>query len=394
MSEPEYGAMGKDDVAAVARIVSLAFAGTPEESGEWLNRAGHEHVRTLREKGRIAANLLRVPMGQWFGGRSVPMVGVAAVGVSPEHRGCGAASRLMSAAIREMYEEGVALSGLYAATQPLYRRTGYEQAGHRFEIRLPLKHIDVRERQMAVREIAPEDEKFVHECYRRFARQFDGPLDRGPYVWNRVRKGRQEFSGFAALNGSGEVEGYVYLSVVRKPDRGRQELLLSDFAFSTERAGRRLISFLADFGSMADDVIFFGGPMHPALFMLREQRFRIDLRDHWMLRLVNLPLALESRGYAPGLKTSVMMNVTDSLIPENGGSWVLQIEGGRARVERAAAGKGETLSIDCAALAAMFTGYLSASQLRLLGRAQATDEVVRAWDQLFAGTTPWMSDMF
>lgn len=392
-SSGEFGAMYADEARALARIISLAFAGTREGSLEWLEKAGHQHMRVYRQDQTAAGCLLRIPMGQYFGGSSVPLVGIAAVGVTPESRGRGTAKRMMAAALREMYDEGTPLSGLYASTQSLYRSAGYEQAGHRFEIRLPVAAIDVRERGMPVRELGEGDENAVKACYGEFARVFNGPLDRGAYLWGRVRQGRDgEYTGLAALGESASIEGYVYLRINRKPERGRQEIVLSDLAFSTVGAGRRLLGLLADFGSMADDVVFFGGPMHPALFLLGQQRFRIDLRDHWMLRIVNVARALEARGYAPGVTARVLFDVRDGLLGENQGRWALRVEDGRGRVERG--GSAAAISLDVSAMAPLYSGYMSASQLRWLGRIEGTDEAVRMCDAVFAGTTPWMGDMY
>lgn len=394
----DFGPMREAEVSAAARIVALCFASTREECITWLGQAGHDQVRVLRESVDGApeapvASLLRIPMGQWWGGRSVPMVGIAAVGVPPEGRGRGTAGRLMAGALREIHDEGVPLSVLYAATQPLYRRVGYEQAGYRFEIRVPVRTFDVRERSMQVREITDADQQQVVACYQKFAGAFNGPLDRGAYIWGRVRKGRGgDFTGFAAIGDGGMIEGYVFLNSVRKADRGRHEVNLSDLAFSTAKAGRRVLSLVSEYASMADDVVLFGGPMHPALFLLGEQRYRFDLRDHWMLRVVNVPRALEARGYHPGLSCSAVLEVRDSVIPENEGRWTVSIEGGIASVKRGS--EGPALTVDACGLAALYSGFLSATQLRLLGRAEGNDDAARVWDGVFAGTAASMSDMF
>ena len=73
-----YEAPALDDTgahAAAARFCSLAFGGTLEGAVEWLrDQAGYEHLRVLRRAdGSVSASLIVIPMGQYFGGRSVPM---------------------------------------------------------------------------------------------------------------------------------------------------------------------------------------------------------------------------------------------------------------------------------------------------------------------------------
>src|ERR1700716_1195012 len=88
-------ASAEKDMPSLARLISLAF-GTPLEGvNTWLTNAGVHEVRVLREGAADVACALRVPMGQFFGGRSVPMMGVAGVAVAPEARGRGLATRIM-----------------------------------------------------------------------------------------------------------------------------------------------------------------------------------------------------------------------------------------------------------------------------------------------------------
>jgi predicted acetyltransferase len=392
-TDPSYGPMTDTDLPAVARILSHAFAGTREGSAEWVQNAGLGHLRTLRaaEGGAIEATLLRIPMGQYFGGRSVPLVGIAGVGVAPEARGRGVAGRLMAEAVREIASEGVALSGLYPATQPLYRRVGYEQAGHRFEYRLPVRNIGGGERGMRVRPVEATDKGAIRECYTEFASRFDGPLDRGEYLWGRVERMRETvYYGFAAVDEAGEIEGYIYLAQTRKPERGRQDIAVSDIAFRTAAAGRRLLGFLADFSSMADDIVFFGGPLHPLCTLLAEQRYQLSIRDHWMIRITNLPEAITARGYRCEA-AEVHLDVRDELLPKNSGKWVVRVRDGAGFAERGGSG---AISLDVAALASMYSGLYTPEQLSVLGRCTGEVSRIRAAAGLFAGTTPWMSDMY
>ena len=94
--------------------------------------------------------------------------------------------KLMTEALRELHAKGTALSALYPATQKLYRAVGYEQAGHRFETRVSLSHIQVRERSLGVRTMEPRDVTAVREIYRTNATRHDGNLDRAPIGWNRI----------------------------------------------------------------------------------------------------------------------------------------------------------------------------------------------------------------
>lgn len=405
MSAPtEYGILaGESELAEVSRLVSLAFAGPLEGSTQWMRDSGLENVRVLREEegrggGRVRACLLRIPMGQHFGGRAVPMVGVAGVAVGPESRGRGLARRMMAELMRELAAEGAPLSALYASTQALYRQVGYEQAGHRFNVRIPLAQIGVRSREPRVEALEEEDLPAIKACYAEFARRFDGMLDRGAYVWERVRKRREEaFHPFGVRGDSGAIEGYLFLTQRRKPDTGRHDVVLSDLAFTSAAAGRRLLGFLADFATVGDDLLFAGGPAHPILTLMDQQRYAIEFKDYWMLRVVDVAAALEARGYAPGIDAEVRLDVRDDVLERNTGRFVLRVRDGRGRVERAEVGAGGVDgAVRCGprGLAALYGGFMSPGALALGGLVEGGPEALRAAGAVFAGSTPWMTDFF
>jgi predicted acetyltransferase len=384
---------GESDLPAVARLVSLAFAGPQDQSEQWLRGAGLENVRLLRrDDGSVPACLLRVPMGQFFGGRSVPAIGIAGVAVAPEARGDGLARLLMEEALREVASEGVPISILYASTQSLYRQVGFEQAGHRFRIRIPLSQIGLRERGGRIISLDDSHAPSVSRCYERFAREFNGTLDRGPYSWKRVCETRGDrYQGFAVEEASGELAGYLYLMQQRKPETGRHDVLLSDLAFTTPAAGRRLLGFLADMATIGDEAVFFGGPWHPVLALLPQQRYTVERRDYWMLRVLSVPRSLECRGYPKGIQTEAVFRVIDPLLPDNTGCWQATVADGRCRCVRVAGGGGREAA-DIRGLAAMYTGMMTANQATLCGFQGCAD--LSEFCTVLQGGCPWMSDMF
>ncbi|MCZ7632494.1 MAG: GNAT family N-acetyltransferase [Phycisphaerales bacterium] len=384
------------DIDAVVRATSLAFAGAPDATEAWLRAAGLDNVRVLRDAGRPAASLVRVPMGQFFGGRSVPMLGIAAVAVPPERRGGGGlARRLMIAALREAHADGFALSTLYASTQAFYRQVGYEQAGLLFRTTLPLRTIGVRDRSLPVRPLDAGDERAVRECYNSFASRFNGTLDRGPYCWTRTRELRGDrYAGFGVVapDAPGRLDGYVFFAQRRKPDSGRHDVAVSDIAFTNARAGKRLLGLLADLATVGDDAAFHGPPLHPLLTLMDQQFHTSAFVDVWMLRIVRVREALEARGYPAHADATLTLDVSDDLTPDNAGPWTLRVRDGRASVERATGMR--TLRLSIRGLAAMYAGLYSASQTVALGLAEGDAGALAAADAIFATNTPWMSDRF
>jgi predicted acetyltransferase len=372
-------------------MLNLAFTMPRDSSEAWLRLGGLENVRILREGSTPSAMLVRIPMGQFFGGRSVPMLGIAAVAVAPEARGRGLGRQIMQEALTEMHEDGWPISVLYPSTQTLYRQVGYEQAGHRFLTRIPLAQIDVRDRGGRVIALEQAHQPAVVDCYNAFASSQDGWLDRAAFGWMGVRERRAErYNGFGV--GSDEhLDGYVFLTQRVRPETGRHDVVLSDIAFRTPAAGRRLLGLLADFATIGDDLVFAGGPHHPLVWLLGQQRHTMTFKNYWMLRMVDVRRALSSRGYPPAVRAEISLEVADELLGANHGRHLLTIEGGRGHVEPGGAG---AVRIGVRALAALFSGFVTPAQLRVVGAIQGPDDQLAALGSAFAGGTPAMNDMF
>lgn len=387
----EYGPLrGEEDLLGYRRIVERCFDMESERSARWVESAGAAGVRLVRAGGKVEAGLTLIEMGQYFGGERVPMAGVAAVGVLPEARGSGVATELMRAAVRELRELGRPLSALYPATQPLYRRAGYELAGSRLLVRAEPGALSVRERELELRPVEESDLERVTALYEEHARTRPGYLSRGPYVWSRVRTTAGGPAEGYLVERDGELAGYLYLVRVKRQPLG-YDLALTDLVARDAPAARRLLAFLADHRSMVKEVRWHQAPGGPILPLIPERGARVELDFHWMLRIVHLGAALEARGYAPCIDAELHLEIEDELVAENAGRWVLRVAGGRAEVERG--GRGE-LALEIRGLAALYSGFHSAETLAQSGRARGPDEVLRLASGIFAGPAPGMPDMF
>ncbi|HYE60652.1 MAG TPA: GNAT family N-acetyltransferase [Phycisphaerales bacterium] len=406
------------DHAAVSRLISLAFGSPMDGVSTWLENAGLHNFRVMRANSEASggampiACALRVPMGHFFGGRSIRNMGVAGVAVAPEARGGGLATTLMAEFLREARSEGYPLASLYPATLPLYRRVGFEQAGYWCEYRINLKLLKLDpslecggDRDLKVRAFDRErDLDAVHVCYRAFAMQHEGMLDRGDYIWGRIFKPRQgEATGLVVEQQGGDgtksVVGYIFFRQERTPALDH-DVIVSDMAATTPAAARRLLDMLSDFRSVGAELSFNGGPNHPFVSLLAEQKLTMKLREYWMLRVLDVEAALTQRGYNPHVSCTFTLDVRDATFPENAGPWRVEVHNGKAGVSRGAAAGGsrassdDTLTLDARTLAAMYSGFHTPQQLRSVGKLRGGDRGVLAAAAAFAGATPSLQDMF
>jgi len=379
------------ELKELAAIDGWSFGTSLEDSIAWLEQGGREHARVAADAGRVVGGLLLIPMGQWFGGRSVPTWGVAGVGVAPEHRGRKVALELMRAAVRECAAGGVALSTLYPATLTLYRAAGYAEAGSRFCYGARPADLAPRAERIPVRPLVEGEESRIDEAYSRFARRTSGYLDRGPYIWRRVRAPRLGPAPRAFLvEVDGAIEGYVYVGE-RSDGTGHYDLVVTDAVALTARAGRALLRLLWEHRSLGRTATWFGGPDHAFAALLPERSYTMALQDHWMVRICDVAAALAARDYAPGMRAELSLDLRDEIVENNSGRWRLEVDGGRATLRRG--GDGE-LALDVRALAGLYTGFSSPWVLQRAGLLSGSDQVLSRAEAIFPGGSPAMADMF
>lgn len=403
-TDARFRRVGADEpIDAIARACCLAFGVPPEGVERWLAYAGRAVLRRLdAADGSLTASMMLIPMGLFLGGRSIQVQGVAGVTVVPERRGGGAATALMEHALREAREEGVPLSCLYSAKQPLYRRVGYELAGVQMEHTLDLKLAKPEHRggadRVVVRPYEERDFAGVAACYRRFAAGRPGHLDRGDdrngYLWSRIIDGRinSRVYGFVAES-AGETAGYVFYQHTGDPSS--KQLWITDIASTDGATARALAAFLAGHGSVHTEAGFCAGVTHPLLFELSELVWRSRVVNPWHIRVVDVPAALRSRGYDPALNTAFTIEITDALFPGNAGPWSLRLRDGACEVARPGAATTDgAVRMDVRALASLYTGLRSGRELESAGLAAGPASGIAALDSAFRGELPSMPDGF
>ena len=375
---------------ALSSILGLAFGASDTEARRWVERNDPGTGRVLIEDGSLVGGLFIHPMGQCFGERVVPMVGIGGLGMDPGARAAGGATHLMRETVRALHADGVAISTLFPATQPLYRRSGYELAGSHFRVTVQTDRLRTHDRELAVRRATDSDIADIDRLHVLDARENGGNIERSPMMWARIRDPEEGHPHAFVVERDDGLEGYLYY--VSKPNaRGHQDLSISDVVVRTPAAARRVLTFVLDHRSLVDSVTWRGHPAHPLLLQAREQRHDIRLWDTWMLRIVDVERALALRGYPLGVEAEVHLKITDDLIEANQGRFVLRVSNGEATVERGGDGR---VALDVRALAPLYSGFATAAQLRAAYGLRCPEKETGRLTAVFGGSAPWIQDGF
>jgi predicted acetyltransferase len=386
----EYGLLHPDEAQQLVKVDAQCFISTLAQGQVYLDRIGVKNVRVVRCGAKVAGSLALLPMGQWWGGKRVPMTGVAAVGVLPEHRGSGVAITLMRQMLHELHERGVPLSVLYPATQRLYRKAGYEQAGTHNTWLMRTSEIQLTDRALPVHPIHPTDVKAFASLQQPYAQRTNGHLDRPSILWQEIVETAGSDLLYAYLIGdSAHPEGYVIFKQGRV-DR-KAVLQVQDWGILSPAAGRTLWTFWADHRSMISRVRWRGGLLDPLSLLLPEQSPELKSSDRWLMRIVNVPSALEKRGYPIGVEAELHLEIEDDLLPNNHGKFILTVSQGQGEVLQG--GRGD-MKLTIRGLSPLYSGLFTPQQLQAIGFLEGSESALNAATQIFAGSFPWLPDFF
>jgi predicted acetyltransferase len=109
-----------------------------------------------------------------------------------------------------------------------------------------------------------------------------------------------------------------------------------------------------------------------------------------MLRLLDVPAALEGLGYPPASGEAVL-EIEDELFPENRGPWRIVANAGEVEVSRA---EDSVRPMRIGTLSSMYSGYLSPRDAIRLGLAELEPSAVELLERLFAGPPAFMYEFF
>jgi predicted acetyltransferase len=211
-SQYEYSSVANKEEAKSLGIILGQCFGDPSPTGweTYEKLIGRENFRTIRQTGKVAGGLAILSVGQWYNSEIVPTAAIASVGIAPEYRGSGTAAALLTNTLKELYTNGVPLSILYAATQRLYRKVGYEQAGHFCRWKIAADRINISDRTLEVQPVNIADYEVLHKLYQQNARVTKGHLERNQCLWQLLLEPPKDQEIYAYLIGStAQPEGYV-----------------------------------------------------------------------------------------------------------------------------------------------------------------------------------------
>lgn len=344
--------------------------------------------RVAEQDGRIVACAGVMPTGHYFGGSAVACAGVSGVVVAPHARGGRTAEILVGEMLKER-RPAMPISSLYPATVPIYRRLGYEFGAIRCTYRVPMHRLTRFDDALTAEPWDDAELDEVAQAHREWAAEQSAVMERAPRYWERLTIPIGDDPVYRVLV---REDGRVTGSLIYHQENGfHMDLVAHDWFWTTPRAARSLITYVARHHSLGRDFIWNGPSTDPLLFHSAEYKIREKERWHLMLRLLDVPAAVTARGYRTGVEAEVSVAVSDPLFPENRGPWRIVVSGGKAVVEPA--DKAE-VTAPVGALASVYSGLVPPAEARRAGLIEGAEGALDRLAAIFAGPAPWTPDFF
>ena len=329
----------------------------------------------------------------------VPVAGVTAITVRPDHRRRGILREMMQRLLEDAVEAGESMATLFASEGTIYGRFGFGPSAPAHGLRMRRDALATVAGDTDLVQLVDADTARARlpAIADRHARLRGGTMQRTEAWWalwlDRDRDADPDGEHGPRWHAVVPDRGYVVFRASsgswsqRRPDGHLkvEELLACD-----DEAAAALWAFVASVDLVATIDAPYRPVDDPVRFLVANEA-EVDVRAGmplW-LRLVDLPAALTARGY--DVADRVVLEVTDAQLPANAGRWVLDAGPEGSTCERTDADPDVVLPTST--LSTLFLGGYRATTLADAGRLTGTDRgVVRRLDRLFdVPRAPWTS---
>jgi predicted acetyltransferase len=335
------------------------------------------------------------------GGGQVPAAGVTGVGVRPTHRRRGITTALMRAQLDSIHERGEPIAILFASEGGIYGRFGYGLSTFLGEIDLEVdRSAFVRGYRSSGRvRLVNRDEALplMRAVYDEAQRRRPGMIavDDRWWDWMFFEREKDDPTFYTVHDTDGVADAYAAYRVKHEWPESIPKLQLSvrQLLATTPQAYGDIWRYLFDI-DLIDRVQAWNRPVDEPLFLLMQEprQLRFRTTDALRVRLVDVPAALQARGYEGEGRTVVQ--VTDAFCPWNEGRYALEVSAGAATCAQT---DGQA-DITCSAadLGATYLGGVTFRQLHRAGRVEELRPgALSVIDALFASDpAPWNPFIF
>lgn len=347
----------------------------------------------------------------WFGGRAVPVGGIASLAVAPEARGQGIATALLAGLHVASDMRGDALTMLYAFRQRFYARLGYGPTASRRRLVIEPDSIPASWRALArarVRRARGDDKTGIVAGYARQASKTTAWLTRDDATWNRhlARERRQFLVADRLSTDAPSVAGYVAFEIHQEQSHAATRIVVDEVVADDDVTRLALLGALGATRDQVASIEIEVGASDPLELGLTDpdgRRFGSEAVEHDlgvivggpMVRVEDVPRAIEARGYSTDGAFDLVVHASENGVNGAGDEIAvsIRVDNGHAEVS-AARGAAGAIRTTRATLASLLYGGLRPSDACRMGLADADARTAARADAILAMPAPTPIDPF
>lgn len=389
-----YRPLAVADLEAYAWLERYAFSSNPDPAALAQGRLGQ--LRGLFDGGRLAAQLELLPLRLQTGLGEIAAGGIGSVASAPETRRRGYVEALLRHAVDELRATGAPLCILYPFKRSFYGRYGWATF---FERRLysgpPSLFAHLRPAPGAFVPAGPAQIDELDRIYRGALRGRFGTIVRDAAWWEReVLHDWERRPRHAYIWRDEHGAGRSYTVFRLESEGGGRRFEAREMVALDPVARAQLFVFVAGHQDQVASVRFHA-PADAPVNLLFPDPLECAVQPHFMLRLLDVPAALEGYTFPREVAGRLTLAVTDSWIAENQCVFALTFEGGRCHVARLADGSPPDLHCDVRVLTQIYSRYVRPRTAAAFGLLAAPSrEALTLAERAFAGLAPFSSDYF
>ena len=408
----------EDELSELARITIEAFPGMKVESQEARDRMMERLVKVMKE-----------PIVHFFGvyddeemvgvmrcydftmklhGTRMLVGGLGGVAVDLRHKKEHVAADMVRYYLDFYRRKGAALTALYPFRPDFYRRMGfgYGVKMNRYSFHpgtLPDSGAGARAEYLTV-----ADRDDLAACYDRFLARTNGLIEMPPHVLDGLFT--DSALHIVGYREAGDLRGYLIFRFEPAPGNNwlAYNVQLRTLIYDDSQALVALLGFLRKQADQVDRIIYETQDdcFHHILADPRDGSGKL-LAGLWhqtntqgtgiMYRVIDLARLIEVWGDRDfgGVTVTIRLDLTDTFLPENSGSYRLVVNGGRVRLEPGGA-VDVAIGMDISDFSSLAVGAVNFGRLHAYGRVTISDEafVPLVSRLLRAAAPPWCLTSF
>ncbi|WP_458187958.1 GNAT family N-acetyltransferase [Haladaptatus sp. NG-WS-4] len=335
--------------------------------------------------------------GGWY-----EMGGLTVVASPPEHRRQGYVSELTTESLEEYRSRDIHVSTLWPFDYDFYRSFGWGMANEFVSYECPPRALDFAADSASgsFRRLSPDEYRDLEPILEAHGEPYELSMRRPEGWWagrTFARHGRDRY--VYGWERDGELRGYLAYTVeevepVDDRDHGETQLQVHDWAWVDQEAYVNLLRFLFNHDSQVDSVRLYGSA-DLRLFDLVSDPESVDCHVHpgAMVRLVNVPEAIEMLEYPTNAAGRFVLAVSDEHAECNDGTFAVTVEDGIATCVPTDERPDVELSV--ARLSQLYVGARSLADLERTNQATVSNpDVIDVLDEAFPESDVYLREYF